>query len=66
MNNKNSQKRNLNENSQMNTNHSQIQNNKKQKVQDKVEYFCEICDREFKTDEKYQEHLSTHRTVKII
>ncbi len=69
-NNKNTQKRNFNEDSQITTNQPQgqnniynINNNKKQKVEDKVEYFCEICDREFKTDEKYQEHLATHRTV---
>lgn len=46
--------------------------NKKQKsdhdqnIQDeKVFKFCEICDRDFKTQEKYDEHCATHKTCSV-
>lgn len=44
------------------------QNHKKQKVDkrdlpENNKFYCEVCDRGFKTDEKYVEHCATHKTV---
>ncbi len=44
------------------------QNQKKQKVDkrdlpENNQFYCEVCDRGFKTDEKYAEHCATHKTV---
>ena len=32
---------------------------------DAQKYYCEVCDRDFNTDDKYKEHLATHRTVSL-
>ena len=43
----------------MKTDHIKEENNK-------ADFFCEKCDREFKTVEKYKEHCDTHRVVSFI
>ncbi|KAI4477715.1 hypothetical protein M0804_012543 [Polistes exclamans] len=39
------------------------------RINDKIkidkQYYCEVCDREFKTDEKLAEHVSTHKLCGI-
>ncbi|XP_076435394.1 FMR1-interacting protein NUFIP1-like [Babylonia areolata] len=50
----------------MNNNHSQNNSGKKKQRVDKRDlpennkFHCEVCDRGFKTEEKYEEHLSQH------
>lgn len=46
-------KKNFNKNNKVN----------KRELPENNNFFCEVCDRGFKTDEKYQEHCATHRTV---
>lgn len=54
-------------------NNRNYRNNQNKKQKNKIDkrdlpennrFYCEVCDRGFKTDEKYQEHLGTHTTVK--
>merc|ERR1712127_889007 len=47
-----------NDNKKMKTDHIKEENNK-------ADFFCEKCDREFKTVEKYKEHCDTHRVCGV-
>ncbi|CAF0840331.1 unnamed protein product [Brachionus calyciflorus] len=61
-------------NEAQNNRHFNDRNTHKNKSKNKIDkrdlpennkFYCEVCDRGFKTDEKYQEHLSTHITCGV-
>lgn len=59
-----------NHNSKNNNNANRNNGNKKQKIDkrdlpENNKFYCEACDRGFKTEEKYKEHCDTHQTCGI-
>jgi hypothetical protein len=56
-----------------NRNFNQNDQNKNNKNKNKIDkrdlpennkFYCEVCDRGFKTEDKYDEHCATHETVR--
>lgn len=73
-NNFNNKNNNFNNNNNNNNNYQMNKNKKKNKPQkidkrdlpENNKYYCEVCDRGFKIEEKYNEHLATHETVSYL
>lgn len=58
--NKNNNHKNNNNN---NNNNRQSPKMNKQDLPENNQFYCEVCDRGFKTDQLYDEHCKTHTTV---
>ena len=48
-----------------NTNHAKKPKIDKRDLPENNKFYCEVCDRGFKLEEKYNEHLDTHETCNV-